>query len=111
MGVGGFGILMAVWGAGMALGALVVGAALPAAARWRAWRSRPSAAQGLGIAVPALWPMVWLAIAGYLFGGVAHGDEERARAHAHPPCARRSGSAAARSRRSTGCATAPSSSR
>ena len=26
------------------------------------------AAQGLGIAVPALWPMVWLALAGYLFG-------------------------------------------
>jgi MFS family permease len=31
------------------------------------------AAQGLGIAVPALWPAVWLALAGYLFGGVAHG--------------------------------------
>ena len=33
------------------------------------------AAQGLGIAVPALWPMVWLAIAGYLFGGIAHGTK------------------------------------
>ena len=33
------------------------------------------AAQGLGIAVPALWPMVWLALAGYLFGGIAHGTK------------------------------------
>ena len=32
-------------------------------------------AQGLGIAVPALWPAVWLALAGYLFGGVAHGTK------------------------------------
>ena len=31
------------------------------------------ATQGLGIAVPALWPAVWLALAGYLFGGVSHG--------------------------------------
>ena len=44
-------------------------------ARWRAWRSPRSAAQGLGIAVPALWPMVWLAIAGYLFGGISHGTK------------------------------------
>ena len=72
MGVGGYGILMAVWGAGMALGALVVGPRV----RYGAMACGAVAAvglQGLGIAVPALWPMVWLAIAGYLFGGVAHG--------------------------------------
>ena len=25
--------------------------------------------------MPALWPAVWLALAGYLFGGVAHGTK------------------------------------
>jgi MFS family permease len=74
MGGAGYGILMATWGAGMALGALVVAprfglgsmACVAVAA---------VAAQGLGIAVPALWPMVWVAIAGYLFGGVSHGTK------------------------------------
>ena len=74
MGEAGFGILMATWGAGMALGALVV------APRFRRGAMATMAvaavaAQGLGIAVPALWPMVWLAIAGYLFGGMAHGTK------------------------------------
>ena len=58
----------------MALGALVV------APRFRLGSMAcvavaAVAAQGLGIAVPALWPMVWLAIAGYLFGGISHGTK------------------------------------
>ncbi len=74
MGGAGYGILMATWGAGMALGALVV------APRFRIGSMAcvavaAVAAQGLGIAVPALWPMVWLAIAGYLFGGISHGTK------------------------------------
>ncbi|MEA2136657.1 MAG: hypothetical protein QOC68_4567 [Solirubrobacteraceae bacterium] len=73
-GASGYGVLMAVWGAGMALGALAV------APRFRLGAMACVAvaavgAQGLGIAVPALWPAVWLAIAGYLFGGVAHGTK------------------------------------
>ena len=74
MGGAGYGILMAVWGAGMALGALVVA---PRFSRGVMAVAAVAAvgAQGLGIMVPALWPMVWLAIAGYLFGGVAHGTK------------------------------------
>ena len=74
MGGAGFGILMGVWGAGMAIGALVVAPRV----RFGAMACLAVAtvgAQGVGIAVPALWPMVWLAIAGYLFGGVAHGTK------------------------------------
>jgi MFS family permease len=74
MGDAGYGILMATWGAGMAVGAFAVAP--------RVTRSLMAcgavaavAAQGLGIAVPALWPLVWLTIAGYLFGGVAHGTK------------------------------------
>jgi hypothetical protein len=74
MGGAGYGILMATWGAGMAIGALVV------APRFRLGAMACAAvaavaAQGLGIAVPALWPMVWLAMAGYLFGGISHGTK------------------------------------
>ena len=110
MGDAGYGILMAVWGAGMALGALAVAPRVRLGAM-ACGAVAAVGAQGLGIAVPALWPAVWLALAGYLFGGVAHGDQERARAHADPRTARRSACAGARSRRSTGCATAPSWSR
>ena len=72
MGGAGYGLLMGVWGAGMAIGALAV------APRFRLGTMAcvavaAVAAQGLGIAVPALWPAVWLALAGYLFGGVSHG--------------------------------------
>lgn len=74
MGEAGFGILMAVWGAGMALGALVVAPRFSRGAM-AAVAVGAVGAQGLGIAVPALWPMVGLAIAGYLFGGVAHGTK------------------------------------
>jgi MFS family permease len=74
MGDAGYGILMAVWGAGMAVGAFAVA---PRARRGVMACGAVAAvgAQGLGIAVPALWPMVWLAIAGYLFGGIAHGTK------------------------------------
>jgi len=72
MGGAGYGLLMGVWGAGMAIGALAVGPRFrPGAMACAAVAA--VAAQGLGIAVPALWPVVWLALAGYLFGGVAHG--------------------------------------
>jgi len=74
MGAAGYGVLMSVWGAGMAAGALVV------APRFRRGAMATVAvaavaAQGAGIAVPALWPMVWLAVAGYAFGGVSHGTK------------------------------------
>jgi MFS family permease len=74
MGGAGYGLLMGVWGAGMAIGALAV------APRFRRGAMATLtvaavAAQGVGIAVPALWPMVWLAIAGYLFGGISHGTK------------------------------------
>jgi MFS family permease len=74
MGEAGFGILMAVWGAGMALGALVVAPRFPRAVMGVVAVAAVGA-QGLGIAVPAVWPMVWLAVAGYLFGGIAHGTK------------------------------------
>ena len=62
MGGAGYGLLMGVWGAGMAVGALVV------APRFRLGAMACGAvaavaAQGLGIAVPALWPVVGLALA------------------------------------------------
>ena len=74
MGEAGFGILMATWGAGMAVGALVVAPRFKRGAM-ASVAVLAVAAQGLGIAVPALWPMVWLAIAGYLFGGISHGTK------------------------------------
>jgi MFS family permease len=74
MGGAGYGLLMSVWGAGMALGALVVAHRLPLGAM-ACGAVAAVAAQGLGIAIPALWPMMWLALAGYLVGGVAHGTK------------------------------------
>jgi MFS family permease len=74
MGEAGYGILMAVWGAGMAIGAFAV-APRAKAGVMACGAVAAVAAQGLGIAVPALWPAVWLALAGYLFGGVAHGTK------------------------------------
>ena len=74
MGGAGYGVLMAVWGAGMAIGALAVAPRFSRGAL-AAGAVAAVAAQGMGIAVPAMWPMVWLAIAGYLFGGVAHGTK------------------------------------
>jgi MFS family permease len=74
MGPEGFGILMSVWGAGMAIGALAIAPRFGRGAM-AAGAVAAVAAQGAGIMVPALWPMVWLAIAGYLFGGVSHGTK------------------------------------
>jgi MFS family permease len=74
LGGAGYGVLMGVWAAGMALGALTVARRVPARAM-AAGAVVAVAAQGLGIAVPALWPAVWLALAGYLFGGAAHGTK------------------------------------
>ena len=74
MGDAGYGILMAVWGAGMAIGAFAIAPRVRLGAM-ACGAVAAVAAQGLGIAVPALWPMVWLALAGYLFGGIAHGTK------------------------------------
>ena len=74
MGPEGFGILMSVWGAGMAIGAMAIAPRFGRGAM-AAGAVAAVAAQGAGIMVPALWPMVWLAIAGYLFGGVSHGTK------------------------------------
>jgi hypothetical protein len=73
-GASGYGVLMAAWGTGMAIGALAVAPRFRLGAMGCA-AVAAVAAQGLGIAIPALWPMVWLALAGCLFGGLAHGTK------------------------------------
>jgi MFS family permease len=68
----GYGLLMALWTAGMAAGALGLARHVPA--RWVAAGALVAVAvQGAGIAAPSLWVLAPLAAAGYLVGGVAHG--------------------------------------
>lgn len=74
MGGAGYGVLMSVWGAGMAAGALLVAPRFAPGAMATA-AVAAVAAQGAGIAVPALWPMAGLAVAGYLVGGLSHGTK------------------------------------
>jgi MFS family permease len=68
----GYGILMALWTAGMAAGALGLARRVPK----RALAAGAVAAvvvQGAGIAAPSLLVLAPLAAAGYLVGGLAHG--------------------------------------
>ena len=82
MGGAGYGLLMGVWGAGMAIGALAV------APRFRLGAMACGAvaavaAQGLGIAVPALWPRCG-SRSRATCSAASRTGEERARAHADP---------------------------
>jgi len=68
----GYGILMALWTAGMAAGALGLARHVPRG--YLAFGALAAVAiQGAGIAAPSLWVLAPLAAAGYLVGGLAHG--------------------------------------
>ena len=68
----GYGLLMALWTAGMAAGALGLARRVPAGCL-AAGALVAVAVQGAGIAAPTLWVLAPLAAAGYLVGGLAHG--------------------------------------
>jgi MFS family permease len=68
----GYGLLMALWTAGMAAGALGLARHVPAGCL-AAGALAAVAIQGAGIAAPSLWVLAPLAAAGYLVGGLAHG--------------------------------------
>ncbi len=70
----GYGLLMALWTAGMAAGALGLARRVPARLL-AAGALVAVAVQGAGIAVPALWVLAPLAGVGYLVGGLAHGTK------------------------------------
>ena len=70
----GYGLLMALWTAGMAAGALGLARRVPAHGL-AAGALVAVAVQGAGIAAPALWVIAPLAAAGYLVGGLAHGTK------------------------------------
>ena len=70
----GYGLLMALWTAGMAAGALGLARRVPAHGL-AAGALVAVAVQGAGIAAPAVWVLAPLAAAGYLVGGVAHGTK------------------------------------
>jgi MFS family permease len=91
LGVGerGYGLLMALWTAGMAAGAMGLARHLPRSAL-AAGALVAVAVQGTGIAAPTLLVVAPAAAAGYLVGGLAHGTKnvlvrtlihERAPAH------------------------------
>ena len=70
----GYGLLMALWTAGMAAGAMGLARRVPA--RGIAVGALAAVAvQGAGIAAPTLWVLAPLAAAGYLVGGLAHGTK------------------------------------
>jgi MFS family permease len=70
----GYGLLMALWTAGMAAGALGLARHVPT--RFLAVGALVAVAvQGAGIAAPTLWVVAPLAAAGYLVGGLAHGTK------------------------------------
>lgn len=70
----GYGLLMALWTAGMAAGALGLARRVPARGL-AAGALVAVAVQGAGIAAPSLWVLVPLAAASYLVGGLAHGTK------------------------------------
>jgi MFS family permease len=72
VGARGYGLLMALWTAGMAAGALGLARHVPPG-RLAAGALVAVAVQGAGIAAPSLWVLAPLAAAGYLVGGLAHG--------------------------------------
>jgi MFS family permease len=74
LGVGdaGFGIGYSSWFAGMTLGALVFSRRFAAAAM-ATGALAATALQGLGLAVPAIWPVFPLVLVSFSIGGVGHG--------------------------------------
>ena len=70
----GYGLLMGLWTAGMAAGALGLARRVPAGCL-AAGALVAVAVQGAGIAAPTLWVLAPLAAAGYLVGGLAHGTK------------------------------------
>jgi MFS family permease len=74
LGAGGvaYGLLLSSWTVGMAAGAAAFAHRVP-----RKWLAAGGLAavvlQGIGIAGGALSPVVWMALIGFTFGGVAHG--------------------------------------
>ena len=70
----GYGLLMALWTAGMAAGALGLARRVPVHAL-AVGALVAVAVQGAGIAAPSLWVVAPLAAAGYLVGGLAHGTK------------------------------------
>jgi MFS family permease len=70
----GYGLLMALWMAGMAAGAMGLARHVPAHGL-AAGALAAVAVQGVGIAAPTLWLLAPLAAAGYLVGGLAHGTK------------------------------------
>ena len=70
----GYGLLMALWTAGMAAGALGLARHVPARSLV-AGAIVAVAVQGAGIVAPTLWLVAPLAAAGYVVGGLAHGTK------------------------------------
>ena len=70
----GYGLLMALWTAGMAAGALGLARRVPAHAL-AGGALVAVAVQGAGIAAPSLWVLAPTAAAGYVVGGLAHGTK------------------------------------
>jgi MFS family permease len=70
----GYGLLMALWTAGMATGALGLARRVPPGCL-AAGALVAVAIQGAGIAAPSLWVLAPVAAAGYLVGGLAHGTK------------------------------------
>ncbi|HKH17717.1 MAG TPA: MFS transporter [Solirubrobacteraceae bacterium] len=70
----GYGLLMALWTAGMAAGAMGLARRVPAHGL-AAGALAAVAVQGAGIAAPTLWVLAPLAAAGYVVGGLAHGTK------------------------------------
>jgi len=69
-----YGVLLTSWTLGMAAGAAGVARRVP-----RAWLAAGALAavvlQGIGIAGAALSPVLWMALIGFVFGGIAHGTK------------------------------------
>jgi MFS family permease len=68
----GFGIAYSIWFVGMTLGALVLSRRFTAAAMATAALAA-TAVQGLGVAIPAIWPIFSIALISFCVGGVGHG--------------------------------------
>ena len=69
----GYGVLITAWTLGMAAGAAGLAHRVPAAQPAPRARSSRSSSQGAGLAGAAVSPVLWMALIGFAFGGVAHG--------------------------------------
>ena len=78
----GYARMFAAWTLGMVARRARAAAARAARRDGRASRSLALGVQGVGMAAQTVWAVLPAALAGYLVGGVGHGAQERARAHA-----------------------------